>query len=141
MIALLAAGLLERDLKALRAIGRDAGWELHEAATCREMIAALLSRQVHVVISERELPVGDWTGLLQILSALPSPPRLIVTSRWSDRQFFAEALSRGAFDVLATPFQSGQVAGIVKLAYFLWLRERQWTEPPVLAPAVPCPTA
>jgi DNA-binding NtrC family response regulator len=139
MITILAINLMERDLNALRGIVRNAGWELHEGCTFRQAMATLLNRQVHVVISERELPVGDSTHLLQILGALACPPRLIVTSGCSDDYLSAEEVILGAFDVLPTPFESSKVTGIVKLAYFAWLRERKWTQHPVAAGPVTHP--
>jgi DNA-binding response OmpR family regulator len=48
-----------------------------------------------------------------------------VTSRHADDRLWAEALNLGAWDVLAKPFDPGEVVRVVNLACLCWQRERQ----------------
>lgn len=74
------------------------------------------------MICERDLPDASWTDLLEQAAALPEPPYIIVTSRHADDRLWAEALNLGAYDVLAKPFDAGEVIRIVSLA---WLHRRE----------------
>ena len=53
----------------------------------------------------------DW---LEYLESLPNPPLLIVTSRLADERLWAEVLNLGAWDVLAKPFDDGEVLRTVQ---------------------------
>ena len=56
----------------------------------------------------------------EYISQLPDPPLLIVTSRLADERLWAEALSLGAYDVLAKPFDPEEVVRIVGFAWKNW---------------------
>ena len=55
-----------------------------------------------------------------IVSLLPDPPLLIVTSRLADERLWAEALNLGAWDVLAKPFAAEETIRIVSVARQHW---------------------
>jgi FixJ family two-component response regulator len=51
---------------------------------------------------------------------LPSAPSFIVTSRLADDRLWAEALNRGAYDVLAKPFERMELVRSVSSAWLHW---------------------
>ena len=55
-----------------------------------------------------------------LLKDFPAPPCLILTAKRADDRVWAEALSRGAFDVIAKPFQKAEVVRIVAAAWRRW---------------------
>ncbi len=77
---------------------------------------------IDVVITERDLPDGCWTDVLDVVSARPKPPVLIVTSRLSDERLWAEVLNRGGYDVLAQPLCADEVKRVGELARDYWSR-------------------
>ncbi|MBI3694562.1 MAG: response regulator [Acidobacteria bacterium] len=123
-VALLVVAALPEDLAGLRSISEEAGWRLHEVASNEEALAALEQHPFPVVISERDLPGGDWRDLLDALRYRPRPPYLIVASRQADMRLWAEVLNLGGYDVLATPFRAGEVRRVVHLGWLRWQRER-----------------
>jgi len=70
-----------------------------------------------VVISERDLPDGNWKQILYQIASHPIPPALIVTSRLADELLWAEVLNLGGFDVLAKPLDRGELLRVVGQAY------------------------
>jgi len=55
--------------------------------------------------------------MLEQTESLPNPPVLIVTSRLADARLWGEALNRGAYDVLAKPFDRAEVVRVISLAW------------------------
>jgi DNA-binding NtrC family response regulator len=95
-----------------------------EAGGCHDAKEFLKHNCVAVVICECILPDGNWGRLLKDLSLLPSPPLLIVTSNLADDALWVEALNLGAYDVLAKPFEMGEVTRIISLAWLHWKEQR-----------------
>ena len=75
---------------------------------------------VGVVITDAELPDGNWQGLLEAVSRLPGFPSLIVSSRLADERLWAEVLNLGGYDVLLTPFEPGEVFRVGSAAWRAW---------------------
>ena len=71
--------------------------------------ALLESRNIFLVLCERDSNPGTWLDSLEYLQSLSNPPLLIVTSRLADERLWAEVLNLGAWDVLAKPFDDGEV--------------------------------
>jgi DNA-binding response OmpR family regulator len=55
------------------------GFRVHRVRTRQEALAVLRNNRVAVVISERDLPEGDWKDVLRELTPLVDAPFLIVT--------------------------------------------------------------
>jgi DNA-binding NtrC family response regulator len=91
--------------------------EARAASTCREALDMLRQQEIGVVLSEADLPGGNWKDVLDCLASLAAPPRLIVTSRLADERLWAEVLNLGGYDVLETPFEREEVLRVVDLAY------------------------
>ena len=98
--------------------------ELFSATTLSSAIGILRRTSCPVVICERDLPFGSWRDLVAFTQALSNPPFVIVASRHADEDLWAEALNRGAYDVVAKPFDRKEIIRILSSAYQRWHRER-----------------
>ena len=120
VIAVLSISPLQHDHDALASLlGRDQ-WRIHNALSLRSASAFLQAHGVPLVICEHDLSPGTWTQVLDEIRLLSIPPFLIVTSRVADDYLWAEALSLGAYDVLAKPFDATEVTRILSSAWLHW---------------------
>jgi len=99
---------------------------LEHAFSLRSALPLLLHDTVPIVICDADCEGGKWQSVLDQLSTMPSPPLFIVTSRIADDRLWAEALNRGAHDVLGKPFHAPEVIRTLNLAWLRW-RERHAT--------------
>jgi DNA-binding NtrC family response regulator len=121
--AILAISLPMSDQRELVTLFEQLPWELRRAATLQESIRDAMSGTVPVVICEAESPGGNWRTLLDRISVLARPPRLIVASRLADDRLWAEVLNLGGYDVLATPFVPEEVQRVLWYAVDSWGRQ------------------
>lgn len=123
VIGLLSVSPIQDDHDTLaKLLGRDQ-WRIHHALSLQSASAFLRAHQVPLVICEHDLLPGTWTQLLDEIRLLSIPPCLIVTSRIADDYLWAEALNRGAYDVLAKPFDLTEVTRILSSAWLHWQRQ------------------
>jgi DNA-binding response OmpR family regulator len=101
------------------------GWRVHRVARCSSAVHFLEKQEIPVVITERDLPDGNWQTLLNHLKQMAVPPKLIVTSPMADDQLWSEVMNLGAVDVLAQPFCSREIFWSVCLAGRHWQQKRQ----------------
>jgi DNA-binding response OmpR family regulator len=94
----------------LTGILRKERWAVQPAQSAEEALDHLSRHTIPVVICESSLPDGDWKDLLS------KAPRLIVTARNADDALWAEVLNLGGYDVLAQPFDEGEVSRVVASA-------------------------
>ena len=114
----------EPDQEVLRGVFEEQSWTLFSSPSCGPALRLLREVDIPVVMTEQELPVGDWRDVLEIMHLLPHRPLVIVTSRHADERLWAEALNLGAYDVLAKPFVKEQIVRAVGLAWLHW-RDRE----------------
>src|SRR5205085_9902606 len=103
-------------------------WRLTTRASIDSALTLLRNMRVPVVLCESGEQRDTWKEALERIRLLPAPPFLIVTSRLADDRLWAEALNLGAYDVLATPFDSTEVTRVVSSAWLRWRRHE--TTPP-----------
>ncbi len=72
------------------------------------------------MLCERDLVPGTWIDVLEHIKVLPHAPSLIVSSRLADDRLWVEALTLGAWDVLAKPFNKIEVIRSVHAAWRRW---------------------
>jgi len=118
--ALLAVGLSCDDHRALKSILASLQWKLTSVESLAEGVRQVLSRSLPVIVCEHKLPVGSWKVLLDRTSVLSPTPSLIVSSRLADEGLWAEVLNLGGYDVLATPFEAGEVRRVLSQAVDSW---------------------
>ena len=109
----------EEDHEILDALFQHNSWTLHRAPSVNSASALLNESATSVVITERDLPVGDWKSVLDVIHDLPRAPLLIVISRAADNYLWAEALNLGAYDVLAKPLDQTEATRVLTSA---WIR-------------------
>jgi DNA-binding NtrC family response regulator len=90
--------------------------ELDHACEVRQARERLLRFSYGAVLTEATLPDGTWLDVLNAVNELASCSALIVTKRSADDLFWAEVLNQGAYDLLAQPFDTGEVRRILSNA-------------------------
>jgi DNA-binding NtrC family response regulator len=100
------------------------GGTIYEAGSASLAHECLSKDEIGVVLCERDLGTENWIDLLKSLFRLHNAPPLIVTSRLADDSLWAEALNRGAYDVLAKPFDREELLRTVNLAWLRWYHAR-----------------
>ena len=113
-IRILSVSSIADDHKTLRRILKHSKWHVAGATTCTEAIAHLTWHRVPIVLCESALPDGSWKDILDQVAQYPEPPTLIVTSRLADDYLWAEVLNWGGYDVLAKPFNEGEVRRVIE---------------------------
>jgi DNA-binding NtrC family response regulator len=102
-------------------------WKLQVRTDWRDGLALLRQSRVPVVICDSETTDGDWRSLLHKMAYLPDAPKLIVSSRLADERLWAEVLNLGGYDVLATPFDPGEVLQACFSAWQNWEHIPTWS--------------
>ena len=73
----------------------------------------LQHRPYTVILSEAFLPDGKWLDALDLAREYEGQVEVIVTDQNADARLWAEALNRGAYDVLSQPFYEPEVRRIL----------------------------
>jgi two-component system response regulator PilR (NtrC family) len=90
--------------------------DVSHARGLEEAAAQLRRTRFSAILTESRLPDGCWKDVLALASKTPEPCAVIVTDRLADDLLWAEVLNLGAYDVLAQPFDSGEVVRILQNA-------------------------
>lgn len=69
---------------------------------------------VQVVLTDSELPDGNWCTVLDEVTHSQTNAEVIVCARLADARFWCDALDRGAYDLLVEPFHREEVRRIVR---------------------------
>lgn len=109
----------EQDHKLLRSLFREQGWKLHGAGSLESALKLLRRGVVSVVITEKDLPVGNWKDVLGAVLHLSSGPLVVVTSLHADDYLWVEALNLGAYDVLSKPIDRMEA---IRVLDSVWMR-------------------
>jgi DNA-binding response OmpR family regulator len=120
IVSVLSVSPLAEDYLSLQVFFNRSKWKLYQADGLRSALAVMRTREIGVVICERDLSPGTWIDMLEGLRLSQDAPPLIVTSRLADERLWSEALSLGAYDVLAKPFERAELVRSVSLAWLHW---------------------
>jgi two-component system KDP operon response regulator KdpE len=90
------------------------GWQVHEAATLREGVAAAGTRKPDLLIVDLGLPDGDGMELIRDVRGWSSVPIIVLSAR-SDELDKIAALDAGADDYLTKPFGTGELLARVRV--------------------------
>lgn len=127
---LLSVSPVREDHAALRGLLEDGSWLIRESHSLRSALMVLEEYRIPLVICERDLHPGTWKDLLEQISTTSDPPAVIVACRQADERLWAEALSAGAFDVLAKPFNCSDLQRTLSHAWQHWHHRFAADEPP-----------
>lgn len=128
VVTVLSISPLEEDHLSLQAIVGHSRWIFFKAERLLPALALLRQHEISVILCERDLIPGTWIDVRENIYDMPHPPSLIVTSRLADDHLWAEALNLGAWNVLAKPFDRGEVLRSVKAAWQHWYDQVQKPE-------------
>jgi len=109
----------EQDHKLLQSLFREQGWKLYGAASLESALKLLRQGVASVVITEKDLPIGNWKDVLGAVLRLSSSPLVVVSSLHADEYLWAEALNLGVYDVLAKPIDRMEAIRVFTSA---WMR-------------------
>ena len=106
------------------------------AQTYREALGAAAKKTIPLIFSEQGLPDGNWKDLLSRILVDPEPPRLVVMAEPSDQALWAEAISLGAYDVIAKPVDMREAEHVIAAALLMTRQTAQGRAKPTDLPAV-----
>ena len=90
------------------------GHQIVEAANGQEALDAIAADPPDLVVLDMMMPVLDGWAVLDALDPAASPPVVVITALASDGdRHVADALERGALDVIAKPFDPGWLVRLV----------------------------
>ena len=81
--------------------------------TLQQAYAKLQQDDYGVILTEAALPDGNWPDALDLARQCQQELEVIITDPQADARFWADALNRGAYDVLAQPFYEPEVRRIL----------------------------
>ena len=110
----------EDDHTTLQAIFSRSPWRLCSAFACEEVLTAIRSQQIPVLICVENLPDGDWRRLVAETTQMAAAPRVLVSSRLPNDRLWAEVLQAGAYDLLPMPWERREVLKLNSWAWHSW---------------------
>ena len=119
-VTVLSVSPLDEDHSSLQAIISHSKWMLFKARDLVSTLAKLKQHEIAVLLCERDLLPGTWIDVMEHVKAMPNAPSLIVASRLADDRLWCEALTLGAWDVLAKPFHLTEVIRSVRSGWQHW---------------------
>jgi DNA-binding NtrC family response regulator len=106
----------------LNRLGSRWGWDIWPAAGLEEALELARTGKVTVVIVDSELLQAGQDGLLP---ALAERVKVIAALRFSEIRGWHTYIGKGAYDVLALPFEASEVFQVVSVAAGAAARERR----------------
>lgn len=132
-VKVLAVSPIEDDHNFLNRILPPPRWDVYRASSIPEAMSRVKGHwPVPLILCEQNLANETWKELLDNVIRMPQPPLLIVMSRLADEQLWAEALSLGAYDVLAKPFDEGEIRRCLTCGWSHWQRDHLTVAPGLL---------
>ena len=122
IITILIVSPISDDHRFLRETLGHPNWRLHKAHDAKQACRILARTQVPVVLCECKLPDGSWKEVFSYADSLPEPPLFVVVSDTADQTLWAEVLNLGGYDVLAKPFDRGELLQVIGMSWRHWKR-------------------
>ncbi|MCP5115166.1 MAG: hypothetical protein GY953_30405 [bacterium] len=122
---MLLISTVEQDHVLFRQAFGKSNWKLFRCYKLDEGLRHLEEYEIPVVISERNLDAATWHQVLRATANLPYSPKLIVTSKNSGDDLWAEVLNLGGYDLLAKPLAEQEVFHVISHAWLAWKYERE----------------
>lgn len=119
-LPLLSVSPLRQDHTELLQSLADSPWVIFEASSLPSALAILKQNRIPVIVCACESREEHWRDLLEQIATIPDPPYLIVASRLADESMWNEILNAGAYDLLAKPFDAGELRRTLAQARSRW---------------------
>ena len=71
---------------------------------------------MQVIVTDGNLPDGNWRGVIAGAAQSRSNAQVLVCSRLGDHHFWIDALEGGAYDVLVEPYEIEEIRRILSSA-------------------------
>ena len=78
-----------------------------------------------LVFTDTQLPDGTWSDVVRLAEGARAPVNVIVVSRLVDIPLYVRAIEQGAFDFITPPFESADLAYVIRCAAGNVLRRRE----------------
>jgi DNA-binding NtrC family response regulator len=95
---------------------RSVSTSLHHVNDLQHARAIMQGEPYQVVLTEANLPDGNWRDVLELAQKTEPASEVIVTDASADARFWAEVLNLGAYDLIAQPFATAEVQRILSNA-------------------------
>jgi DNA-binding NtrC family response regulator len=113
------------DYESLRALLAGTEWVLTHVRNCAEAVRAVRRSGFPIIILGSDVPLEDWPVLLDCANQEWPPSKVIAVSGFSQEHRWHTLLERGAYDVLARPYNAGEALQVMGFAWLRWRRERE----------------
>jgi DNA-binding NtrC family response regulator len=87
---------------------------VHDCRAARELLSS--HPGIDVVVTDQSLVDGNWCNILTWIVDQVLDTRIVVSSPLANENLWSEVLWRGGFDILAEPYQEGEVRRVVESA-------------------------
>lgn len=99
--------------------------EVQSAESCKDIHALLASpNPPELVLTDLRLPDGTWEDVVRISQSASLPVNVIVVSRLADIRLYMDVLQKGGFDFITPPFQTSELAHVLRAAFGNASRQR-----------------
>jgi len=86
---------------------------VEHAGSFRQARSIVLDEPFQAILTEANLPDGNWRDILALAKSQIPGAEVIVTDPVADPTFWAEVLNWGAYDLIAQPFATAEVQRIL----------------------------
>jgi DNA-binding NtrC family response regulator len=103
----------DEDINIARSAAAEESVVTTVAQTYRQAVTAAAKDAFGLILCRDSLPDGTWKDLFSHVVVVPEPPRVIVIADPSDHALWAEAMSIGAYDIVANPLNRPEAHQII----------------------------
>lgn len=100
----------------LKPMLRRLGVDTFSVSSCAEARHLLEQTQPRLVFTDTKLPDGTWIDVVNLVEDSPTPTSAILVGTSQDFELRRTALGYGAFDYLASPFETDVIADVLDRA-------------------------
>jgi DNA-binding NtrC family response regulator len=113
------------DHESLSALLAGTAWGLSHAWNCAEVMRAVQRGSFPIIVLGSDVPEEDWANILEFANQQIPPSKIIAVSGFSQEVRWQGLLDRGAYDILARPYQAGETFQVMGFAWLQWRHERE----------------
>jgi DNA-binding response OmpR family regulator len=101
-----------------------ADWTIVEAGDLPHALDILSTREIPIVLLDRDTPVLEWRDAVMRLAAAPYRCCVILLSSVVNQNLWDEVAGCGGFEVLAKTVTPGRLSAVVKAGWSQWSSRR-----------------